>query len=414
MNNVLPPSNELFVDFYNNIKDDSWPTYSELIQLDQIPVNILRAIVSDYQLSDEVDNTESNRIDIICQNLLIDSIPESVFDDAVRDSNPFVDFYNNIKNDDWPLYDELTQLDSIPVNILHAIVKNYHLPDKPESERIDIICQNLLIDSIPESVFDDDINEKQELILHHASNEMHHYFFWSTVDFYRQKTTVLDLLSVSIEDKPKFFDVLLGRKKYHRDLIYQSIDHEKNIVTYLTDDESVNLAACNQQNFIWPLDVISNSEIDITSTADIVIVEDTIVSLSQIVPVSVYNQTRYSLVCETQCENSFSFFTEKIIKPMLARRLYLVSSGRHFLKNLRSLGFKTFDGIIDESYDSEWKVERRTEMIIEQMEYLYTADASQIMQESQPIVQHNFDLLMNKDWQKEMATSVCQHIQAHL
>jgi hypothetical protein len=82
-------------------------------------------------------------------------------------------------------------------------------------------------------------------------------------------------------------------------------------------------------------------------------------SLSQVIPLSIYNQTAYSVVAETNYDNNYIFNTEKIVKPILARRLFLVVSGQHYLRNLRSLGFKTFDGIIDETYDTIADFEQR-------------------------------------------------------
>jgi hypothetical protein len=240
---------------------------------------------------------------------------------------------------------------------------------------------------------------------------MHNYFFWSTVDFYRQKPEILDLLDHTYS-KPKYFEILLGRRKYHRDLIYNNIDHEKNIVTYMSEDESLNLA--QDQNFVWPSDVLDPENIDITNTASIVKVDGIIVSLSQIIPVSVYNQTAYSLVCESQHENNFSFFTEKIIKPILGRRIFLACSGRYFLKNLRSLGFQTFDSVIDESYDNEWNLEKRVEMLLQQVEYLYTVDQSEIYQQVHTVLEHNFNLIMNNDWQRDMIKSIANEIKIYV
>lgn len=72
---------------------------------------------------------------------------------------------------------------------------------------------------------------------------------------------------------------------------------------------------------------------------------------SQIMPQSIYRQTKHTLVLETHADNHFSFFTEKIAKPMLMGRVFVVISGQYYLRNLRELGFQTFGHILDESYD---------------------------------------------------------------
>lgn len=390
---------ELFIDFYNNIKDFDWPEYDELIKLDPIPLSIIHAIVESFQTPDEVDSSLKNQI--ICESLGIDAIPEKAFDaeqvaeeDRVRRSHEeFVLFYNNFKTDSWPAVEEFLAMESKPFDIVEDIMANWD-----NSEYNDIINQLLHVETYTP--------------LKNADLEMHNYFFWSTVDFYRQKPEIFDQLDRTYP-KPKFFDVLLGRRKHHRDLVYRNIDHQKNIVTYMSEDESLNLTFCNHQNFIWPTDVLDPEGIDITDTASIVRVNGIIVSLSQIIPVSIYNQTAYTLVSESQCENNFSFFTEKIIKPMLAKRLFLVTSSRYFLKNLRSLGFQTFEGIIDESYDSEWSLERRVEGVLRQCRYLYTQDQQKIYEQAAPIVEHNFNLLMSTDWQREMIDNVCGKIKSY-
>jgi len=390
---------ELFIDFYQNVKDDNWPEYEDLIKLDPIPLPILHSIINSFQTPDEVDPTLKNQI--ICQSLGIDSIPKDAFDGEriaeleriKKNRADFVDFYNSFKTNNWPDVDTFLSLESKPFDVVEDILANWN-----HHEHNDFINQLLHVNTyVP---------------LHHAGIEMHNYFFWSTVDFYRQRPDIFSQLDRQLP-KPKFFDVLLGRRKHHRDLVYRNINHQRNIVTYMSEDESLNLTFCNHQNFIWPEEIIDAEGIDITDTASIVRVNGVIVSLSQIIPVSIYNQTAYSLVCESQCENNFSFFTEKIIKPMLAKRLFLVCSGRYFLKNLRSLGFQTFDGIIDESYDAEWQLERRVESMLAQCDYLYQQDQQAIYQQAQPILEHNFNLLMSTDWQKEMISVVTGQIKKY-
>jgi hypothetical protein len=390
ISNAVPPLNDLFIDFYVNIKDNDWPDYAELLQLKEIPLSIINTIVESYCLPDDYDRPES-RLDIICQNLGIDSIPTDAFNNEKVSEAEFVAFYNRIRSEHWPEVHKFLELDIKPFDIIEDIISNWETDSK----------QNNIIEDLK--------NITDSFVIQHAAVEMHNYFFWSTVDFYHRKPQVLDLVDHNHQRKSKFFDVLLGRQKYHRDLIFNKIDHEKNIVTYMSADESVSLSQCDQHNFIWPGEIIG-ADPSLTDTASIVVVDGVIVSLSQIIPVDIYNLTRYSLVCESQCENNFSFFTEKIIKPMLAKRLFLVSSGKFFLKNLRSFGFKTFDGIIDESYDLEYRLDYRTDLILEQANCLYNLDTSAVYVQAQSIIQHNFDLVMNRDWQKEMIDSVTAKI----
>ena len=236
-----------------------------------------------------------------------------------------------------------------------------------------------------------------------ADVRRHYYFFWSTVDFYHSVPTVLDKLDRTLP-KPLEFDMLLGRKKRHRDLVWQTVDRGRSIATYFNDDGRQDLSTADNDYFKWPSEILDAVPID--NTADIVTVNGTIVSLSQLVPVDIYNQTAYTLVCESQFENRWSFFTEKIIKPMLAQRIFVVCSGRYFLRNLREWGFKTFDGIVDESYDKEYELGRRVDMIANSMQQLARRGQREIYEQARPILEHNYHVLMTSPWLQLMARDI--------
>jgi len=236
----------------------------------------------------------------------------------------------------------------------------------------------------------------------HSQVKFHYYFFWSTTDFYHTQQNWLPKVS-NVLPKDKFFDVLLGRRKVHRSMVYDSMDHSQNIVTYYPTNVDLDLRNYSSSQFIWPVDLPEN---EITFTGSEVVVDSTIVSLSQLVPIDVYNHSAYSLIAETQSENSFSFFTEKIIKPMMCRRLFVVAGGQYYLHNLRKLGFQTFHGIIDESYDSEPDISVRVKLMLEQVAYLQTQEQAKIYQLCQPIVEHNYDLTMKTAWVARMIADI--------
>ena len=121
------------------------------------------------------------------------------------------------------------------------------------------------------------------------------------------------------------------------------------------------------------------------------------------IPTKIYNQTNYSLIAETNAENDFSFYTEKVTKPLMAGRLFVALAGQYYLKNLRSFGFKTFDSIIDESYDTEPNPEKRWSMAMQQCEWLCQQDPEVILEQVKPIVDHNKNLIFTHDWYDEVS-----------
>ena len=121
-------------------------------------------------------------------------------------------------------------------------------------------------------------------------------------------------------------------------------------------------------------------------------------SMSQVLPVEIYNKTAYTLIAETNAENFYTFFTEKTAKPIIARRLFIMIAGQGYLAELRKMGFKTFDGIIDESYDSIENAMDRYEAAMRQVDWLCQQDQSVILEKVQPIVEHNFSVMMTTGW----------------
>jgi len=217
------------------------------------------------------------------------------------------------------------------------------------------------------------------------------YFFDSTIAFYKQFPRHLET-----KHGTNGFDALLGRKKYHRDLLKHYMGTSQNIVKYFKEYNNNDIAQLSDKEFVWPS--ILPQQSNIYQTVDEVTVDGVIVSLSQILPHDIYALTHSTVVAETQSDNEFSFFTEKIVKPILAKRPFVVASGQHYLKNLRKLGFKTFDGIINESYDQQPFLVNRMSDVASSILAVNQLDVDHYLAQCKPIVEHNFQLMFETDW----------------
>jgi hypothetical protein len=102
-----------------------------------------------------------------------------------------------------------------------------------------------------------------------------------------------------------------------------------------------------------------------------------------------YNTVYYELVPETRHDYA-SFPTEKIWKPIVAKIPFICLSDYRFYDTLHSLGFKTFDGIIDESFASEPDLETRIDKIIHTMTHI---NAQEFYERSRDICEHNYKTL---------------------
>lgn len=221
------------------------------------------------------------------------------------------------------------------------------------------------------------------------------YFFSSTVDFYKAHPDLLAQLQLADNSS---FDILLGRKKLHRDIIYNTVDHKKHIVKYFPTHKDNDIKQYQSNEFAWPSILPMPTE-PVVMTAQAVTVNGTIVSLSQIIPVEIYNQTRYSVVAETCTDNNFSFFTEKVVKPILAKRMFVVAAGQYYLRNLQRLGFKTFSGIINEQYDNIADLKERTLAVCEQIDLVSSLDQNLLQSVLKDILEYNYQHMMNFNWQ---------------
>lgn len=185
------------------------------------------------------------------------------------------------------------------------------------------------------------------------------------------------------------FDALLGKTRPNRTWIYNTYQTSsyKNQFLFSYFSESSNLDKIILPKGIGPVDDFHNTTY-----------QGNIVNLSWIIPVDVYNDSWYSIVAETTYMNEHSQFTEKVGKPIVAGRPFVVFAGQHYLQNLRSLGFKTFADVIDESYDSVADSKQRMTRAWQQVEWLCTQDPHQIYQALEPILEHNRRHFVETDW----------------
>lgn len=108
-----------------------------------------------------------------------------------------------------------------------------------------------------------------------------------------------------------------------------------------------------------------------------------------------YIDTYFSLVTETVCaESDFSFRTEKIAKPIAIGHPFIVAANRGFYRDLRNLGFRTFQHVIDESFDLIDDAQDRLDRVIEVVADLCCQDLDSFNQECYNICKYNQEYLV--------------------
>ena len=101
----------------------------------------------------------------------------------------------------------------------------------------------------------------------------------------------------------------------------------------------------------------------------------------------------WHIVTETVFYYDKLHLTEKIFKPIVSKQPFMLLAAPGNLEYLRSYGFKTFDGIIDESYDNIQDPDARTEAVVAQLAWYCNLPAQEkntVIERLAPIVDYNF------------------------
>jgi hypothetical protein len=109
-----------------------------------------------------------------------------------------------------------------------------------------------------------------------------------------------------------------------------------------------------------------------------------------------YKESFCTIVTETRFFQSTTCVTEKIINPIINKKFFIIVAPPETLKHLKTLGFKTFDKWIDESYDLEYDHIKRLEKIFNLIDYINSKsidDLRTIYEEMESIIIHNIKTL---------------------
>lgn len=107
----------------------------------------------------------------------------------------------------------------------------------------------------------------------------------------------------------------------------------------------------------------------------------------------------WNIVTETVYYEDKLHLTEKVFKPIVTKRPFMLVAASGNLAYLKSYGFRTFDRWIDESYDAEPDPDIRIKMITDQLKILCAMpwpDLMQMYSEMQEILDFNHDHFYGK------------------
>lgn len=219
-------------------------------------------------------------------------------------------------------------------------------------------------------------------------------------------------------DRPFLFDCLCGTRRIHREYVMLSMLEsgllDQSIVTYrdiFRGGDCVETPPYVQEQFPdlkvpWPY-VSPNlkPEWEVSDQLDY--------SISGIVPWEIYNRTYFTILVETLGYGSTFLAAEKVGKCLFARRLFVHFGAPYFLHYLRSMGFETFDSVLDESYDLKLTDIDRWRGAFDQVKYLSRQNPKHLLAKVKPILDHNHDRLfrLNASKRQEMYRAIDGYLQ---
>ena len=128
-----------------------------------------------------------------------------------------------------------------------------------------------------------------------------------------------------------------------------------------------------------------------------------------------YVDTYFSVITETVLEYPWSFFTEKIAKPLAMGHPWLAATNRGFYRDLRNLGFRTFGHVIDESFDLIDNDRDRMERVIKITQDLCQKNLALFLSACEEVCKYNQQHLQvlidkeNQDFPQRFFQFVDQH-----
>ena len=205
--------------------------------------------------------------------------------------------------------------------------------------------------------------------------------------------------NVSVKDRPKKINLLVGKiDKPFRSLVLQSFYTSK-----LKDSTMFSILGMPNSDANFDKDFLqflkdNQGPIDGAETIE---TNEGVSSQGWSDNCRVYDETSVSVICETHETNDSLFITEKTYRPIINRHPFVARASFPLLEYLQAIGFKTFNTLIDESYESSEISSTQADRLVSAAGELLEKTQTQADQ-VQAIVDHNYETLI-KFAQSELA-----------
>jgi hypothetical protein len=221
--------------------------------------------------------------------------------------------------------------------------------------------------------------------------------FFTGPKLYQQNEMCRGLLAKLSQEKTgdKKWDLLLGEQSANKDLLHSMIKQhpvlENTFLTYFGKDTSGGH---------WSEHVVRPKKHTAETLGPLANRFNTQIRCSDLIDPEIYNQTWYTAMIETTIHNDFAMFSEKEAKPIVAKRPFIIFGACRQLEALRSLGFKTFFEVVDESYDLIEDKQQRWRKALDSMYELAKLEPRAVYESLRQVLEHNKKHFENSEWQR--------------
>jgi hypothetical protein len=223
--------------------------------------------------------------------------------------------------------------------------------------------------------------------------------FFTGPRLYKENKMCIDLLDklkgVADKKTETYWDLLLGEANENKDLLYEAISGhpvlDKTFLTYFGKDTNKGY---------WSDHVVRPMKHTAETLGPLANRFNTQIRCSDLFDPAIYNQTHYTAMIETTIHNDFAMFSEKEAKPIVAQRPFIIFGACRQLQAFRSLGFKTFFEVIDESYDLIEDKSKRWHNALDSMMALTEKDPEEVYSQLEDVLAHNKNHFENTEWKR--------------
>jgi len=242
------------------------------------------------------------------------------------------------------------------------------------------------------------IQKDVEGILIKKNNSLVPFFYYQKINVFEKEKQI-----------EKHFGLFVGGSRWHRLFLASNLFYyykDKSIISYrqsiksnnqpcnlYLDDLFLNSYKINKNDFLKKIfELILNLPLEVTNEKN----DNTgYINFDNAFTIShLYKKIFVDVVCETWHEGQCFYPTEKISRAIVCHTPFIVYGAKHFLKNLRKMGFQTFKDFWDESYDSYSGIDRilLINKIVNEISNLSIADLKILHKNMNNILEHNYKI----------------------